>query len=240
MTTTVPGVSNQVLPPDELAAIDKAVGWPQPDIAQAVAIEENQSVGGNTAAFNPTDPAGGSVGLFQINGVHAPGGQLTQRTAAALANPVVNAEEALRLFKREGWVPWKGDPSLSPPFQNLAIGQQAAASIAGESSQGATIELTSSSNSGGGYPAWAAAAPGLWALLHPGQAQQLPVAAGAQVATSLLPTSAGSSVMKVLLYGVGLLAGVGLIVLGIHEAGHSNSETSKGHPLRDAAIGAAA
>lgn len=219
---TYPGSKNELLSPDDLAAIDKAVGWPQADIAQAVAIEENQSEGGNTAAYNPTDPDGGSIGEFQLNGVHGPGGYLTPAFAHQMSDPVANSAEALSLFQGQGWAPWTGDPSLSPPYASMPTGQQAAQAVAGydqatlDAQITSTSKPTASNSGGGGIPWWGILAPGAFALIHPKQTT------GA-VASTLF----GGSVLKVVLEGVAALAGLGLIGLGLYKAADPQGSPAK-------------
>jgi hypothetical protein len=45
------------------------------------AIAMAESAGGNTCAWNPNDPYGGSYGIVQINGAHFSGGETTQACA---------------------------------------------------------------------------------------------------------------------------------------------------------------
>lgn len=242
---TYPGTTNRVLPPDTLAAIDKAVGWPQADIAQAVAIELNQSVGGNTAAYNPTDPDGGSEGLFQINGVHGPNAYLTSQFAQQMSDPAANSAEALSLFKGQGWAPWYGDPSFPPSnggpnpptYQNLAAGEQAAASVANETPATLTAKLTSSN---GPFPG------GQWDPLNvPWEVGGAAASAAGKVAGaagSAAVHAVGGTVLKYVLEGVAAVAGLGLIVLALRDAGGGGHDKGDDHGsiVHDLAIGAAA
>lgn len=64
-------------------------------IAAAVAMAES---GGNPDAFNASDPAGGSRGLWQINGVHG---------AQSTFDPMGNARAAVQISNNgSNWQPW--------------------------------------------------------------------------------------------------------------------------------------
>lgn len=77
-------------------------------MAAAVALAES---GGNTQSVNSTDPAGGSYGLWQINGVHASAGVANPTWAATMFDPNANAKEAVALSGNgANWAPWEGDP----------------------------------------------------------------------------------------------------------------------------------
>lgn len=54
--------------------------------------------GGTIKATNTSDPYGGSFGLWQINGSHAPGGQATTQWIARMKTPTQNAKEAIAIF----------------------------------------------------------------------------------------------------------------------------------------------
>lgn len=79
----------------------------QAPTAAAIALAESQ---GNPTAINHTDPAGGSFGLWQINGVHAPGGSATSASSrpwvASMFDPLTNAQEAVALYESQGFKPW--------------------------------------------------------------------------------------------------------------------------------------
>lgn len=76
-------------------------------MAAGIALAESS---GNAAAANPSDPAGGSYGLWQINGVHAPGATATPQWIAQIENPGSNAAEAVALSgDGNNWDPWKDD-----------------------------------------------------------------------------------------------------------------------------------
>jgi len=80
-------------------------------------------------AFNPTDPMGGSFGLFQINSYwckpsrYSKRGWLQQQgiveTCEDLFNPLVNARAFMAIFDYaeerygDGWIPWGGKPRWS-------------------------------------------------------------------------------------------------------------------------------
>ncbi len=71
--------------------------------------------GGSTTAYNPTDPAGGSIGLWQINGAHAPGGTMTPLFEQQMITPAQNAQEAATLWgtganRGTQYTPWYKDP----------------------------------------------------------------------------------------------------------------------------------
>jgi hypothetical protein len=77
-------------------------------VAAAVALAES---GGNTEAVNPSDPYGGSFGLWQINGSHGPQGEATPAWSAQMFDPNTNAKQAVALSQNgRNWGPWKGDP----------------------------------------------------------------------------------------------------------------------------------
>jgi hypothetical protein len=63
--------------------------------------------GFNPRAFAPRDSHGGSAGLFQINGVHGPGGYMTAAFRERMFNPYENIKVAVRLA-RGGLGPWGG------------------------------------------------------------------------------------------------------------------------------------
>lgn len=211
-------MSDQVLSPDQLAAVDLEAGWPQSDIAQAVAIELNQS-GGRTSevgwnyqgqtAYDTTGtvapPSGVAwdsydVGEFQVDSVHSPGGTDVVQPGwmATMENPIDNAKEALALHQSDGWQPWAGDPSLSASHTNLDKGAQAAADVAGATK----AQLDS----------WVPHFPG-------GDWNPLNIPSGfADVASSDVTSAASSPIKTIVFTGLAALAGLGLVVLGIHSA----------------------
>lgn len=67
--------------------------------------------GGCPGAVNSNDPNGGSYGLWQINGVHAPGGNGGAAWGQAMLNPQTNAKMAVNLLGGgPGCSAWMGDP----------------------------------------------------------------------------------------------------------------------------------
>ena len=72
--------------------------------ATAIAMAESS---GNPQADNTTDPHGGSFGLWQINGVHAPGGNATPSWINEMFNPMNNAAEAYSVSSQgTNFQPW--------------------------------------------------------------------------------------------------------------------------------------
>lgn len=78
-------------------------GWKGQTMIRCVRRES----GFNPRAVNWDDPHGGSFGLFQINGIHAPGGYATRSWIAKMMNPYENVKVAVRLA-RGGLGPWGG------------------------------------------------------------------------------------------------------------------------------------
>ena len=117
-TSTVP-VTTPITQPDACQTVfDMArhVGWAEQDLTQLVAIAYRESRC-NPAAFNPTDPNGGSAGVMQINyfwckpsSYHANGylqayGLL--RTCDDLFDLEDNLRSALAIFRySNGWRAW--------------------------------------------------------------------------------------------------------------------------------------
>lgn len=91
------------LTPQQIAGVAKAAGFPDSELATAVAVALAES-GGNPEAVN-TANRNGSVdhGLFQINTVHGP--LLSQGNKY---NALDNARMAFTVWKRSGgsWKPW--------------------------------------------------------------------------------------------------------------------------------------
>lgn len=123
-STTGRQVSGKVRPPDTSAYYVASAaynagfrGWPLV-IMTATALGES---GGNPAAVNSADPNGGSYGLWQINGSHAPGGY-TPSWAAQILSPSANAAEAYSLAGgnslsglTSGWyLKWNGQYGSTP------------------------------------------------------------------------------------------------------------------------------
>ena len=93
----------------ELRALAASVGFPDPDLAAAVAMAES---GGNPNAYGDAQ-YGGSIGLWQINLPSHPG-----VTAAQLYDPTFNAQTAYQISNGgTNWKPWTtfdGTPVLVP------------------------------------------------------------------------------------------------------------------------------
>lgn len=66
----------------------------------------------NPRAANWTDSHGGSFGLIQANGVHAPGGYATKAWIQQMWNPVLNLRQAHKIYRAalraygNGLQPW--------------------------------------------------------------------------------------------------------------------------------------
>lgn len=82
--------------PSEILALAELVGFPDPKMAAAIAMAESS---GWTANTNIT-PREHSVGLWQINTKSHP------YTPEQMVDPMLNAQAALAIFKRDGWKPW--------------------------------------------------------------------------------------------------------------------------------------
>lgn len=71
-------------------------------------------------AFNPTDPNGGSYGLFQINGYWCQPSRYSKigwlqeqkvlKTCKDLWDPIINAKAFMVMYDYAGWQPWGGEP----------------------------------------------------------------------------------------------------------------------------------
>jgi hypothetical protein len=117
-TSTVP-VTTPITQPDACQTVfDMArhVGWAEHDLTQLVAIAYRESRC-NPAAFNPTDPNGGSAGVMQINyfwckpSSYYANGYLQAygllRTCDDLFNLENNLRSALAIFRySNGWRAW--------------------------------------------------------------------------------------------------------------------------------------
>jgi hypothetical protein len=97
-------------------------------LAAGIALAES---GGNPSAQNLNDPNGGSFGLWQINGAHAPGGKATPSWISQIEDPGANAAEAVALSSDgTDWQPWTDDATWkqwvaagSPPDPSAATVQ---------------------------------------------------------------------------------------------------------------------
>src|SRR5579862_6075017 len=121
------------LTPEQLAAVDIKAGWPLPQVARIVKIQEDQSGGNaNEVGWNwhgqtvydtigtveaPKPWSSYDIGISQIDIVHDPNATVDPTTGdysydpgyiAQMENPVANAQEALQLYKGSGWSPWSG------------------------------------------------------------------------------------------------------------------------------------
>ena len=117
-TSTVP-VTTPITQPDACQTVfDMAqhVGWAEQDLTQLVAIAYRESRC-NPAAFNPTDPNGGSAGVMQINyfwckpSSYYANGYLQVygllRTCDDLFDLETNLRSALAIFRySNGWRAW--------------------------------------------------------------------------------------------------------------------------------------
>jgi len=117
-TSTVP-VTTPITQPDACQTVfDMArhVGWAEQDLTQLVAIAYRESRC-NPAAFNPTDPNGGSAGVMQINyfwckpSSYYTNGYLQTygllRTCDDLFDLEDNLRSALAIFRySNGWRAW--------------------------------------------------------------------------------------------------------------------------------------
>ena len=117
-TSTVP-VTTPITQPDACQTVfDMArhVGWAEQDLTQLVAIAYRESRC-NSAAFNPTDPNGGSAGVMQINyfwckpSSYYANGYLQAygllRTCDDLFDLEDNLRSALAIFRySNGWRAW--------------------------------------------------------------------------------------------------------------------------------------
>jgi hypothetical protein len=117
-TSTVP-VTTPITQPDACQTVfnmAQHVGWAEKDLTQLVAIAYRESRC-NPAAFNPTDPNGGSAGVMQINyfwckpSSYYANGYLQAygllRTCDDLFDLEHNLRSALAIFRySNGWRAW--------------------------------------------------------------------------------------------------------------------------------------
>lgn len=93
----------------QLMDLAARVGFPDPNIAAAIALAESA---GDPQAINNCIPREYSVGLWQINLL----GRKDGLTKEQMFDPEENAKEAYRLYKARGYLPWgaythpKGNP----------------------------------------------------------------------------------------------------------------------------------
>lgn len=88
---------------EQIAGYAKQAGFPDSEIATAVAVAMAES-GGDTTAYNQNSNRSTDYGLWQINTVHGP--LLTQY--GDKFDPLANAKMALTVWQRAGnkWTPW--------------------------------------------------------------------------------------------------------------------------------------
>lgn len=89
-----------ILTPSQIAGYVLNAGFTGENAIKATAIALAES-SGNTSAYNPNDPAGGSFGLFQINGAN-----LGNLSPSDLNDPAINSDKAYSLFSQQGFEPW--------------------------------------------------------------------------------------------------------------------------------------
>jgi soluble lytic murein transglycosylase-like protein len=83
----------------ELQALSRSVGFPDPELAAAVAMAES---GGNPGAVAAEPHGGPSYGLWQIHASDHP-----EFSTALLLDPTYNARTALAISKNgTDWSPW--------------------------------------------------------------------------------------------------------------------------------------
>jgi hypothetical protein len=92
------------------------LGWPasEADTIAQVAARESRCT---SDAFNALDTAGGSYGIYQVNGfwcrpsTYWPTGWLQAQGVLTdcqeLFDPVVNTKAALAIWLNSGWAPWE-------------------------------------------------------------------------------------------------------------------------------------
>lgn len=97
-----PGAQNTQLAPSQIMTYLYNAGFRGVQLVTMTAVILGES-GGNTAAFNPTDPNGGSVGIAQINGIHFQDGSTTLQCAL---DPQCSANYAYQLYQASGFNPW--------------------------------------------------------------------------------------------------------------------------------------
>jgi hypothetical protein len=112
-TTTTPFNEGNCLQVVSLALV---LGWPasEADTIAQVAARESRCT---SDAFNALDTAGGSYGLYQINGfwcnpsTYWPQGWLQAQgiltNCQQLFDPVINTKAAYQIWLNSGWAPWK-------------------------------------------------------------------------------------------------------------------------------------
>lgn len=240
MARTLPPTTR--LTPAELAMLDKLEGFPQADIAQMVAIQLNQSggrtgvVGWNYGGHTVADTYGQEpdttwssydTGLAQIDSASAPEAADVYQPSwiQKMQNPLANTEQALSMFESRGWQPWSGDSSLGPQHTNVLQGEEAAATVAGESTAELRKEYPGSSflnvavpgtvpqgGGTGGPSGWS-----WWSIVAPGASALGSLSGDSGLLTGWvgqLWKLMASDVLRALeVLGGGLLMGAGIVVL---------------------------
>jgi hypothetical protein len=138
-------------------------------LATAVALAENRG-SPNPRATNLSDPAGGSYGTWQINGVHAPGGNATSAAAQqagwinSMYDQDTNASEAYSLSGQgTNFRPWLADfigtgSANYSAYLNRAIA--AAQSVSGTTITASQVNSLAVASSGGATAGAAAGSAG--------------------------------------------------------------------------------
>lgn len=202
--------------------------------AAAVALAES---GGNPDAQNLSDPAGGSFGPWQINGVHAPGGEASAAWIASIENPLTNAEEAVTVSGNgTNWRPWEEDPVAKAVIaggnQPLSVAQAEAMEGTGGTATPAT--LTSATT-----PAQATLTGYDWNPLNlfgiPGTVIGGVATQSAKDFGTVFGTIFGAfwdDAKTYILTGAFIAGGIALVVVGLKD---SAEPEGGGSPVRDAA-----
>jgi hypothetical protein len=94
---TILGPPTASLTPQQIATAAYRAGFRGSDLSIITAISLAESGGGVPNAFNPTDPDGGSFGVSQINGSHAPNGSPTAQWVVTMLDPQKNLDEAYQV-----------------------------------------------------------------------------------------------------------------------------------------------
>jgi hypothetical protein len=96
------------------------VGWQKKDLPRLMQICLRESKG-FARAWNQRDPYTGSYGIMQINGSNKRflvESGIVRKHMTELWSPRKNLKASLALFKRHGWLPWKGNsaPRIVVPY----------------------------------------------------------------------------------------------------------------------------
>lgn len=241
--------------PDELAAIDLAVGWPAQDVPRAVATELAESsgnpsiVGWDNNGTTVADTTGSTIpsvpyesydtGLFQDNSTHDPNAAADVADPGWLAemeNPVANSAEALSIFNagNGSWGPWDSD------VENSGTNPAAAAQLLAQGQQGLADATANNNAQLDSITSWIKSN---WPNIEKGF--KLPIQAGADpagaastvagVATQSLTSGWQSIALKI---GIGVGGGA-LILLGLYRAA-APAKSDDDHPIASKAAEAVA